>query len=87
MGLSIVDSGANTEEIDRGVAAACAVFEKAGVSAEAAHAAQFKIASDEPVTNEETMQATVWAEADKAAVVACCKGWLKIPEPAHLELA
>lgn len=85
MSLCIFDSGASTEEIERGIAAANAVFEKNGVTAEDADAAQTKIDNGEIVTSQETMRAVVWGEADAAAVVECCKGWLKIPESAHLE--
>ncbi len=86
MALWIMDSGATTKEIERGVAAAEAVFERAGVTAQEAFEAQQKIDQGEQVTNEETMRAVVWGEADSAAVVECCKGWRRIPEAAHLEL-
>lgn len=87
MALWINDSGASTEEIERGVAAAQAVFDQHGVSAEDASAAKLKIDSNEPVSSVETMRAVAWDAADSAAVIACCKGWQRIPEAAHLELA
>ena len=81
-----MDSGASTSEIEAGVSAAVAVFEANGVSPEDAYSAQQKIDDGEQVTNQETMRAVVWAEADSAAVLACCAGWVRIPESAHLEL-
>ncbi len=87
MALWINDSGASTEEILRGVAAAVAVFERYGVTAEEAPAAQQLIDDGEQVDNATTMRAVAWGEADAAAVKACCAGWNRIPEAAHLELA
>lgn len=86
MSLWIHDSGANETEIRAGVEAAKAVLERYNVSAEDAFEAKKKINDGEAVTNQETMRAIAWDEADNAAVMACCKGWVRIPDEAHLQL-
>lgn len=86
MNLWINDSGAATNEIERGVAAAKAVFDRAGATAEQAFAAQQKQCDDEPLNDAELVRADAWREADSAAVLACCEGWARIPESALLVL-
>ena len=86
MALWINDSGASTEDILRGVAAAVAVFERYGVSAKDAQAAQQAIDDGEQADNVMTMRAVAWQEADAAAVKACCAGWSRIPDAAYLDL-
>lgn len=87
MGLWIVDSGANTEEIDRGVAAALQVFHSEHVPPEYANSACQKDANGDEMTTDEKNAVRVWREAENAAIVECCKGWVRIPESVHLELA
>lgn len=82
----VYDSGAGDEEIRNGVNAARAVFEKAGVDLDDVMAAIEKRADGEALDNQETMRCVIFDEADSAAVVACCKGWARIPEAAHIEI-
>jgi len=73
MTLYIMDSGATTAEIDRGVAAAMRVIGDADP-------AQLEAAQDGP-------EADQWRAAERAALAACCEGWRTIPDAAYLTAA
>jgi hypothetical protein len=73
--------GASPEETSRGLAAAQAVFEKAGVTAGKAYWAicELESADDlgwvDKVPSEAIEYMHVWEEAERAAIEACCAGW------------
>ena len=84
MEIRISVPGASSEEIERGLAAARAVFEEAGISAERAAEASFAIEGwdeagfpddDSYPDDEDFAFAHVWGEADEAAAAACCQDW------------
>ncbi len=85
--------GAEDEELNRGVAAAQAVFDSAGVTAYEAATAHFAregwdvagFQGDGPM-DAVMHRAAIWHEADLAAVQACCATWSAIPESAGLEV-
>lgn len=83
--LWIFDSGASTEEVDRGLSAANDVLARYGVSAADAWSACCAVARCGEVDGATAVRAAVWNEADAAAVLACCAGWKKIPPAAHLD--
>ncbi|MEI5680520.1 MULTISPECIES: hypothetical protein [unclassified Mesorhizobium] len=94
MSITIHIPGANPEEIVRGLLAAQAVFDKAGVTplqaAEAQYAMEgWDILGFEGEGPDNSDICDVWREADVAAVEACCKGWAKdkVPDTAELELS
>ena len=85
--------GASPEEIVRGLQAAQAVFDKAGVSAGKAYWAICELESADdlgwqnPVPPEAVGHMHVWEEAEHAAIEACCAGWLaNKPERSVLNL-
>jgi hypothetical protein len=100
--LKIDIEGATEAEIARGLQAAQAVFDRAGVTpwqaAEAASAAEavaefgslcFEGESEPactPLTAREQKLAALWDKADRTAVGACCIGWADPPPTAGLEL-
>lgn len=94
MTITIHVEGARPEEIIRGLLAAQLVFDKAGVTPDAAATARFVVEGwdiegfPEPAPDAELAISHVWDEADQAAVTACCAGWPqeKIPASADLEL-
>ena len=77
-----------------GLAAARAVFKRAGVTPERAADARFAVEGwdirgfDDDISAEDLAICSVWGEADEAALEACCAGWGERPKPtsAHLEL-
>jgi hypothetical protein len=75
---------ATSADIDRGVAAARAVFHAAGLPAD--YCQGNAAAQDEGGLHFDARAALTWRAADCAAVLACCAGWRRVPEPAHLEL-
>ncbi len=91
-------AGATHEEVARGLAAAQAVFDKAGITAERAAAAIFNVEGwdiagfpddDASYPDDEDFEFLgVWDEADRAAAAAACRDWLddKRPKSAGLEL-
>lgn len=79
----ITDSGASTEEIERGVAAAEALLAERGLTPEAAFAASLAAAEGEP---HDAAHAQAWCDAEIRAIDECCKGWLRLPEGASLML-
>lgn len=82
--LWLYDSGASTEEIERGVLAALELLEKAGVTPDEAYAASRAEADDKPFN---PAHAQAWREAEIAAIDATCAGWARIPESAVLAFA
>lgn len=81
MMLWIYDSGASAAEIERGVAAALAIFRERGIDPFAAHAASLAAADGQPY-NPGLEQA--WADAETAAFEAAFAGWARWPEGATL---
>ena len=83
--LVIMDCpGASSEDQDRGSAAAQAVFLSAGLTAEHRHAQTLpEPANGDPI---DSLGALTWQVADRTAIAACCAGWYRVPESAHLEL-
>ncbi|TPK61149.1 hypothetical protein FJ930_27860 [Mesorhizobium sp. B2-4-15] len=87
MQLRLNIEGASSDEIAHGIAAAEAVFARAGISAEAAADGMFALEGwdiqgfpdDEQMSEEEDEAASVWMEANKAAIDACCACWLEKP--------
>jgi hypothetical protein len=96
MDIRINVAGATIEEIARGLAAAQAVFNKAGITAERAADARFVVEGwddagfpDDSYPDDEDFEFLhVWDDADRAAAAACCSEWPedKRPETAGLEL-
>ena len=87
MKLHIHVTGATPEELERGVAAAQAAFDAAGVTPYEAAAAYFKMTGEqEELSEQEGRAADAWDEADVAAAQACCAGWEVAPSRADLEL-
>ncbi len=96
MDIRITVPAATADEIARGLAAAQAVFDKAGITAERAADARFALEGwddagfpDESYPDDEDFDFLhVWDEADEAAAAACCREWPeeKRPQSADLEL-
>lgn len=94
MTITIRVEGAHPEDIIRGLLAAHEVFDKAGVTPDEAATARFVVEGWDirgfvgKVPEAELAICTVWDEADRAAVQACCAGWAadKVPNSAELEL-
>lgn len=80
----IVDAHASEADIRAGVEAAERVFLRWRLTP--AHCyAQMIAHADGDAYGERGLAA--WREAEVAAIAACCAGWRKIPEAAHLALA
>jgi hypothetical protein len=88
MKLMVHIAGASRLELRRGIDAAQQVFNRSGVSAEMAIGLMRKrdFAID-PLTPWERRHASLWEEAERAALMACCQGWTidRIPSDAGLE--
>ena len=85
--LAIRIEGATQDDVKRGIAAAQAVFDAAGVEPLDAAAAIFKRDGEvEELTDEDCELIEVWNAADTAANVACCGAWPKRPVHYILEL-
>lgn len=95
MGLRLTIDGASLEDIQRGIAAAEAVFKASGVSAQEAAGGMFALevwddagcqgdfTAKQP---EDARAAGVWMDAGEAAVAACCTGWPEDRMPLMLSL-
>ncbi|QKC98396.1 hypothetical protein [Mesorhizobium sp. NZP2298] len=91
MELRLSIEGATPEELARGVAAAEAVFARAGITALQGAEGLFALEGwdikgfpeDDQPTEDEDRAATVWMEADEAATTACCAGWPEDKVPRH----
>lgn len=81
MSLWITDSGASTQEIERGISAAQVVFEKAGVRPFHAYAATLAKADDLP---HDPALVELFETAETAAFQAAFAGWKSWPEGAQL---
>mgnify|MGYP001459875755 CR=1 FL=1 len=92
--ITLTVEGAEPEEIARGLAAAQAVFDRAGVTPDRAADARFNAEGwdirgfDDDISGDDLAICTVWDEAEGAAIEACCAGWAKRPGPtaAYLKL-
>lgn len=93
MDIRIRIPGATPEEIERGLAAAKAVFAKAGITSERAADARFAVEGwdeasfpdDESYPDDDDFELIhVWDEADQAAAKAACYDW---PEDKHVKSA
>ncbi|MCQ8871938.1 hypothetical protein NP945_08900 [Mesorhizobium sp. LMG17149] len=91
MELRLNIEGATPEELARGVAAAEAVFSRAGITALQGAEGLFALEGwdikgfpeDDQPTEDEDQAASVWMEADEAATTACCAGWPEDKVPGH----
>ncbi len=80
-------TGATAEELERGLAAALAVFDRAGATPYEAAVARFKRDGEiEELTDREAQIADLWDIADEAAIRACCSGWAAIPSNSQIML-
>jgi hypothetical protein len=94
MAIRIRVEGATPEEIERGLAAAQAVFDKDGVTDDEAATAAYIVEgwmeypNTERPTGRDLDIYQLWSEADCAAAKACCSGWPpdRVPSSADLEL-
>ncbi|ESX10461.1 hypothetical protein NKH34_13395 [Mesorhizobium sp. M1148] len=83
MQLSLEIKGALPEEKQRGIEAAKAVFAAAGISPEQAADGMFALegwddasfSADEEPNDDDDNAASVWMDANKAAIAACCADW------------
>lgn len=75
--LWLTDSGASTDDIERGVAAAMAVLAERGVTSTQANLASLIDAEDEqPLAS----HLDAWRDAESTAIATCCEGWAQVPE-------
>lgn len=89
MDLLLRIKGASSDDISRGTAAAEAVLERAGISAEQAAYGAFAIEGwdirgfheDEEPPEAAYAAAQLWADAERAAIEACCAGWPEDKKP------
>jgi hypothetical protein len=94
LNLTLNVEGASNEELMRGLRAAIALFDKAGVSAVEAAYATFRregwdVAGFDPSAQPsaaEMKAAALWDNATEAAIAACCAGWPALPAGATLSL-
>ena len=84
---------ATKEEVERGLAAACAVFVKAGVHPETAASGAFELEGwdvrgfEGDIPDGAFEAALVWGQAERAAEEAACAGWSEERLPAEVNLA
>ncbi|RWE77598.1 hypothetical protein [Mesorhizobium sp.] len=94
MELRLDIEGATPEEIARGIKAAQAVFDDAGITAEEAAHGMFALEGwdikgfpeGEKPSEQEQKAADAWLEANRAACDACCSGWPEDKVCRHLVL-
>ncbi|RWI62913.1 hypothetical protein [Mesorhizobium sp.] len=94
MDLLLKLRGASAEEKKRGVEAAKAVIDRAGITAEEAAGGFFAMEAwddmgfpeDEEPSEAEYAAADVWGEAHTAALEACCADWPSDKKPVAVEL-
>ena len=85
--LRIEADGASDADKLRGVAAAQAFLDRAGVTPFEAAAAAFKQEGEvEDISNLEGEHAELWREAQSVALKACCEGWAVLPARYGLNL-
>ncbi|AWC24968.1 hypothetical protein CO731_04461 [Aminobacter sp. MSH1] len=81
MGLRLRIKGVSPADIQRGIAAAEAVFKAAGITAFRACSGMFELECwdddgfEGELSEEDSKAASVWLEAEAAAIDACCVGW------------
>ena len=82
MQLRITVEGATKEEVRRGLNAALAVFDKANMHPLTAAEGRFALEGwdiqgfpEDGFSDEESAAASVWMEAEQAAIDACCANW------------
>ncbi|CDX45335.1 hypothetical protein MPLSOD_90079 [Mesorhizobium sp. SOD10] len=83
MDIMMDASGATREEKQRGIAAATAVLDRAGMTADDAASGSFAVERwddmgfppDQEPSEDEYAAAEVWWAASNAAIDACCEGW------------
>ncbi|MES0100504.1 hypothetical protein [Mesorhizobium sp. M0019] len=91
MELRLNIQGATSQGLALGIAAAEAVFARAGITALQGAEGLFALKGwdikgfpdDDKPTEDEDLAAAVWMEADKAAAAACCAGWPEEKVPRH----
>jgi hypothetical protein len=94
MHFKISVKGAKPEEIAKGLVAAQAVFDQAGVTPYEAATARFNVEGWDvrgfkgPISDHDLQICGVWDAADQAAAKACCENWgpRRKPTSADLEL-
>jgi hypothetical protein len=94
MPLLLDVEGATGDQLAWGIAAASVVFAFAGVTPNAAAAANFNrsgwdddgFPEEGQLSDEELRAAAVWDRAEQAAIEACCAGWPEMPQGAYLVL-
>jgi hypothetical protein len=90
MKLMLSVHGATPEQIAAGIAAAQAIFEREGCTAEEAADASFEVEGWDirgfqgDLSDRAAELMGVWEEAQQAAIEACCAGWAKRPSGAYL---
>jgi len=78
--------GASEAELMRGVRAAWALFDKAGVSPCAAAMAAFNMEGNFYVTDEEREWGCLWFQCQSVAYEAVCAGWPQVPSGCNIKL-
>jgi len=87
MGLHLRIKGVSPEDIERGIAAAQAVLNAAGITAYRACAGMFALECwdddgfEGELSEEDSKAASAWLEAEGAAIDACCIGWPEDKKP------
>jgi hypothetical protein len=87
MYLSITIDGATKDEITKGLAAAKAVFDQAGVTPLDAAEGRFAVEGWDiggfvgEISDRDLDMHSVWLEAETAALEACCAGWDEARRP------
>ncbi|WP_395449398.1 hypothetical protein ACHMW7_05865 [Aminobacter sp. UC22_36] len=93
MGLHLRIEGVSPEDMQRGIAAAQAVIDAASMTAQRACSGMFALECWDDdgfqgeLSEEDGKAASVWLEAEAAAIDACCVGWPedKMPGMSSLE--
>jgi hypothetical protein len=94
IGLTLTVEGASDTELMRGLRAAIALFDVAGITPLTAASAAFAregwdvrgFAPETEPSDAESKAAELWDAAGEAAIAACCAGWPARPGDARLEL-
>jgi len=79
--LRLTIEGATEEELRKGLAAARAVFEREGVHPLVAADGWWALQGwdeggfQDSLNDEDSGNASIWLEAEEAAIAACCEGW------------
>jgi len=79
--LRLTIEGATEEEQRKGLAAASAVFERVGVHPDVAVEGWWQLQGwdlrgfQDSLNDEDSRNASIWLEAEEAAIAACCENW------------